>query len=152
MPNFHHPLRYCTTARYDTTIPSRICNTDPTALQVQEHFEDQAKHVKYYADKCSKQLAPFYAGQPIATIDTMRKIWIPATVVVSFQRKATKYALQMEPSTAIPDASSRNTVSNAMMLSQRPYQPHWNRLTAGFPDPCQSLPQLLNEYHNQLHL
>ena len=64
-----------------TTIPSRICNTDQAALQVQEHLEDQVKHAKSYAVKCSKQLAPFCAGQPIAIFDTLRKISIPATVV-----------------------------------------------------------------------
>ena len=64
-----------------TTIPSRICNTDPAALQIQEHLEDWTKHAKSYADKHSKQLAPFYTGQPIATFDTLRKIWIPAIVV-----------------------------------------------------------------------
>ena len=64
-----------------TAIPSGICNTHPAALQVQEYLKDEAKHAKSYADKCSKQLAPFYAGQPIATFDTLRKIWIPATVV-----------------------------------------------------------------------
>ena len=65
-----------------TTIPSRICNTDPATLQVQEHHEDQAEHAKPYADKHSKQLAPFYAGQPIATFDTLRKIWIPTTLII----------------------------------------------------------------------
>ena len=39
--------------------------------------------------------------------------------------------MQMEPSTAIPDATSENAVSNAMILSLRPHQPHWNRLTPG---------------------
>ena len=64
-----------------TTIPSRISSTEPAALQVQEHLEDWAEHAKSYADKCSKQFAPSYAGQPIATFDTLRKIWIPTTVV-----------------------------------------------------------------------
>ena len=63
------------------TIPSRIHNIDSAVLQVQEHLEDQAEHTKSYPDKNSKQLAPFYAGQPTATFYTMRKIWIPATVV-----------------------------------------------------------------------
>ena len=64
---------------------------------------------------------------------------------------ATKYALQMERSTTIPNAIFRNAVSDALMLSPRPHQPHWNRLTPGFPDLCHSLPQPLNEHHNQLH-
>ena len=44
----------------------------------------------------------------------------------------------MEPSTAIPDATSGNTVSNTMTLSQGPHQPYWNRLIPGFPDLCQN--------------
>ena len=62
-----------------TTIPFKICNTDPAAIQ--EHLEDRAEHVKSYADKHSRQLSPFYASQPIATFDTLRKIWIPITLV-----------------------------------------------------------------------
>ena len=75
------PSQMLYNCKVHATIPSRICNTDPEALQVQEQFEDQAEHAKSYADKCSKQLAPFYAGQPIAAFDTLKKIWIPTTVV-----------------------------------------------------------------------
>ena len=64
-----------------TTILSRICNTDSAALQVQDHLENWVEQAKSYANKHSKKLAPFYAGRPIATVDTLRKIWIPATVV-----------------------------------------------------------------------
>ena len=78
LPSSSQMLYNC---KIHTTIPSRIDNTDPAALQVQEHLEDQAKHAKSYADKHSKQLTPFYAGQPIATFDTPRKIWIPTTIV-----------------------------------------------------------------------
>ena len=76
-----HPLRCCTTARYvpPYCLGSTILTQQP--LQVQEHLEDWAEHAKSYADKGSKPLVPFYAGQPIATFDTWRKIWIPTTVV-----------------------------------------------------------------------
>ena len=36
---------------------------------------------KAQADKHSKSLAPMYAGQPVATYDTLHKIWVPATVI-----------------------------------------------------------------------
>ena len=81
MPDFPQPLRCCTTARYVTPNHLGSHNTDSAALQVQEILEDQVKHAKSYTDKYYKQLAPFYAGQPIATFDTLRKILIPATVV-----------------------------------------------------------------------
>ena len=62
---------------------------------------------------------------------------------MSFQRTATKCTLQMEPTTTIPDVTSENAVSDAMMLSPRPHQPHQDRLTPGLPDLCHSLPQPL---------
>ena len=71
---------------------------------------------------------------------------------MSFPRTATRYRLQMIPCLTIPDATSRNTVSNAMMLFLKPPQPCQNRLTLGFPDLCHSLPQQLNKHNNWLHL
>ena len=136
-------------AKYSGTNPRIILQHLKATLvdaKLQEHLEDQADHAKFYADKHSKQLTPFYAGEPIATFDTLRKIWIPATGGLSFPRTATKDTLQMEPSATIPDAISGNTVSNAMMLNLRPHQlhqphqPYWNRLTQGSPDLCHSLP------------
>ena len=64
-----------------TTIPAKICNSDPTATQVHEQIDTCSKSTKAQADKCSKTLAPLYAGQPVATYDTLRKIWVPATVI-----------------------------------------------------------------------
>ena len=64
-----------------TTILAKICNSDPSALQVHEQIDTCSKAVKSQADKCSKTLAPLYAGQPVATYDTLQKIWVPATVI-----------------------------------------------------------------------
>ena len=64
-----------------TTILAKICNSDPSALQVCEQIITCSKSAKAQADKCSKTLAPLYAGQPVATYDTLRKIWVPATVI-----------------------------------------------------------------------
>ena len=46
-------------------------------MQIDTHSEA----VKSQADKCSKTLAPLYAGQPVATYDTLQKLWVPATVI-----------------------------------------------------------------------
>ena len=62
-------------------ILAKICNSDPSAMQVHEQIDTCSKAVKSQADKCSKTLAPLYAGQPVATYDTLRKIWVPATVI-----------------------------------------------------------------------
>ena len=50
-------------------------------MHVHERIDTHSEAVKSQADKCSKTLAPLYAGQPIATFDTLRKIWVPATVI-----------------------------------------------------------------------
>ena len=64
-----------------TTIPAKIHNTDPAALQVCKQIVTHSDTFKSQADKHCKSLAPLYAGQPIAMYDTLHKIWIPATVV-----------------------------------------------------------------------
>ena len=64
-----------------TTIPARICNTNPAALQICEWIDACSDASKTQADKWCKSLAPLYASQPILMYDTLHKIWIPATVV-----------------------------------------------------------------------
>ena len=64
-----------------TTIPAKICNNDPSAIQVCEQTDTCSEAAKSQADKCSKTLAPLYAGQPVAMYDTLWKIWVPATVI-----------------------------------------------------------------------
>ena len=56
-----------------TTIPARICNSDPSATQVHEQIDTCSKAAKSQADKCSKTLVPLYAGQPVATYDTLQR-------------------------------------------------------------------------------
>ena len=48
------PSQMLYNCKIHTTILSRICYTDPAALQVQDYLEDQAEHAKSYADKHSK--------------------------------------------------------------------------------------------------
>ena len=67
--------------RLRTTILAKICNSDPSALQVHEQIDTHSEAVKSQADKCSKTLSPLYAGQPVATYDTLQKLWVPATVI-----------------------------------------------------------------------
>ena len=50
-------------------------------MQVREQIDAHSESAKAQADKRSKSLAPMYAGQPVATYDTLRKIWVPATVI-----------------------------------------------------------------------
>ena len=64
-----------------TTIPARLCNTDPTALQIHERIDAFSNASKSQAEKWCKSLAPLYAGQPVAMYNTLHTIWIPATVV-----------------------------------------------------------------------
>ena len=64
-----------------TTIPAKIHNSDPSAMQVCEQIDACSEVAKSQAYKHIKTLVPLYAGQPVATYDTLRKIWIPATVI-----------------------------------------------------------------------
>ena len=70
---YEHQLR--------TTILAKICNNDPSSIQVHEQIDTHSEAAKSQANKHSKTLAPPYAGQPIAMYDTLGKIWVPATVI-----------------------------------------------------------------------
>ena len=50
-------------------------------MQVHEQIDTCSESIKAQADKHSKTLAPMYAGQPVATYDTLQKLWVPATVI-----------------------------------------------------------------------
>ena len=67
--------------RLRTTIPAKISNSDPSAIHIHEQIDTCSEAAKSQADKCSKTLAPLYVGQPVATYDTLQKIWVPATVI-----------------------------------------------------------------------
>ena len=49
-----------------TTILAKICNSDPSAIHIHEQIDTCSEAAKAQADKCSKTLAPLYAGQPVA--------------------------------------------------------------------------------------
>ena len=64
-----------------TTILAKIHNNDPSAIQIHEQIDTHSEAAKSQADKCSKMLAPLYAGQPVKMYNTLQKIWVPATVI-----------------------------------------------------------------------
>ena len=87
MPNFTHPLRCFTTARYipldhlgSAILTQQLCRFKST-LRIEPRMPCPM------LISTPKQLASFHAGQPIATLDTPRKIWIPATVVCPSQKQ-----------------------------------------------------------------
>ena len=67
--------------RLRTTILAKIHNSDPSAIHICEQINTCSKVAKAQGDTCSKTLVPLYAGQPVATYDTLQKIWVPATVI-----------------------------------------------------------------------
>ena len=75
------PVELLYQCRLRTTALAKIHNSDPSAPQVHEQINTHSESAKAQADKCSKMLAPLYAGQPVAMYDTLRKIWVPATVI-----------------------------------------------------------------------
>ena len=60
---------------------AKICNNNPSATQVCEQIDTCSEAAKSQAEKHSKTLVPLYAGQPVAMYNTLRKIWVPATVI-----------------------------------------------------------------------
>ena len=81
MPSSHHLLSSLYQHQLRTTIPAKIWNTDPGALQVHEQIATHSDTFRSHADKHCKSLAPLYAGQPVAMYNTLYKIWVLATVV-----------------------------------------------------------------------
>ena len=57
--------------RLRTTIPAKIHNSNPSAPQVCEQIDTCFESAKAQADKCSKTLVPLYAGQSVATYNTL---------------------------------------------------------------------------------
>ena len=82
------PVELLYQCRLRTTIPAKICNSDLSAMQVHEQIDTRSESARAQADKHSKSLAPMYAGQPLATYDTLRKIWVPATVICILPRSS----------------------------------------------------------------
>ena len=122
------------------TIPAKIHNTDPAALQVCKWIATHSDTFRSQADKHCKSLAPLYTGQPVAMYDTLCMIWVPLQWYVSYPRTATSYAPVMVLSTAAQDDTCMNAVSNLLILFQMPQPPHCRFL----PDPkslCHSLHQ-----------
>ena len=78
---FPSPAELLYQCQLRTTIPAKICNSDPLATQVCAQIDTCSESAKSQADKHSKTLVPLYAGQPVATYDTLWKIWVPATVI-----------------------------------------------------------------------
>ena len=83
------------THQHQASIPSRAIVPVPTqnnhsSQDLQQwsilhkfcdHINTCSEASKSQADKCSKTLAPLYAGHPYAMYNNLRKIWIPATVI-----------------------------------------------------------------------
>ena len=60
--------------RLRTTILAKICNSDPSAMQVCEQINTCSESAKSQADKHSKTLVPLYAGQPVATLTPFERL------------------------------------------------------------------------------
>ena len=64
-----------------TTIPAKIHNSNPSAPHICELIDTGSESAKAQADKCSKTLTLLYASLPVATYNTLWRIWVPATVI-----------------------------------------------------------------------
>ena len=86
--SYTHQHQASFSSRADVPTPTqnnhsgqKICNINPSAIQVSEQIDTCSEAAKAQADKCSKTLAPLYAGHPVAMYNTLKKIWVPATVI-----------------------------------------------------------------------
>ena len=107
-----------------TTILAKIHNSDPSAPQVCEQIDACTESAKVQADKCSKTLAPLYAGQPVATYDTLQKFGFLLLWYASYHGTAIRYASAMVPHTAVHGDTSVNEVSKQPTLPQVAQLPH----------------------------
>ena len=60
--NLPSPAELLYQCQVRTTILAKIHNSDPSAIQVCEQIDTHSEAAKAQADKCSKTLAPLYAG------------------------------------------------------------------------------------------
>ena len=74
MPSSHHHLRCCTTTRY--VPPHHPAST--TLIQQPSKFKST---LRTKPNPMLMSAPSNYTGQPINTFETMRKMWIPTTVV-----------------------------------------------------------------------
>ena len=96
----------------------------PSAIQVCE-INTWSEAAKAQADKCSKTLAPLYAGLPVAMYDALWKIWVPATVIhVLPQNSYQVYISKMVPHTTAHGDTFVNAMSKQLTLSQVAQLPH----------------------------
>ena len=80
-PSFHLQQSCCTNVDSGQPFWLRYTTATQSATHIHEQIDTHPESAKAQADKCSKTLAPLYAGQPVATYDTLQKILVPATVI-----------------------------------------------------------------------
>ena len=68
---FPSPAELLYQCQLKTTILAKICNSNPSATHIHEQIDTCSESAKAQADKCSKTLAPLYAGQPVTMYDTL---------------------------------------------------------------------------------
>ena len=81
MPNFPHPLRCCTTARYIPLYHLGSAILTQQLYRFKRTLRTEPSMPSPMLTNAPSQLLPLYPGQPIATFDTPRKVWILITVV-----------------------------------------------------------------------
>ena len=128
-----------------TTIPARIPNTKPAALQIYEWIDAHSDASKSQADKWWNPLHPCILASPLQdTTPSARSGSLPLWYV-SCWKTATKCAPVMAWSTAVWDDTSMNVVSSPLTLPQMSHQPHCRLLPdLAFLQHCLHLPSLHN--------
>ena len=75
------PAKLLNRQRFQTTIPSKIRESQPDSDNIREWLDAKSTMRKAYHDQHSKKLAPLFEGQPIAWFDHSKNQWFPGKVL-----------------------------------------------------------------------
>ena len=129
------------------TILAKIYNNNPSSIQVCEQINTCSEAAKSQANKHSRTLAPLYAGQLVAMYDTLRKIWVPATVICvlpwnSYQVCTSNGSTYCNVQRHLHECSAKavNTVpSGTTATLQAPTRCHFSAAQPASPPPAQCM-------------
>ena len=110
MPNFSHPLRYCTTARYIPPYHLRSTILTQQPYRFKSTLRTKPSMPSPMLTSALSNLHHSMVVSQLPHLTPQGKSGYPLQKSKSFQRTATKYMLQMGPSTNVPDITSGNTV------------------------------------------
>ena len=106
MPNFPHPVRCCTTARYVPPYHLRSAILTQQPYRFKSTLSTKLSMPSPMLTSASSNLHNSMLVSQLQHLTSWGKSGYLLQLFLSFQRTATKYTLQMEPSITVPDATT----------------------------------------------